>query len=332
MLKKTKIPKNAIAKILENYDLGPIAKIEPLYTSGNITFIVFADKGKFILRICPAGPRWRSKQEIAGELEFIDYLAKNKFPAPIPFPQKNNSFIAAIDNKFGYLRYYDNGAAYTKPNLKQIEQFGALIGRFHKLTEGYKTKNKRKHIWDLENTKKYFKESKTIITKSDFKDKFQFIKRTQAELSKLYFPDALPQGMIHEDLGKRHILWKNNEISRVIDFDRCYYGKLILDLGQAIRGWCFTDNWKQYSNKNFEALIKGYTSERKITPVERKYLFDAIKFAIVERGLSFAQRYIQTTQDKEDENFAQHSISENGLFGILDENEMKIEEIIKKAT
>jgi Ser/Thr protein kinase RdoA (MazF antagonist) len=151
MLQNPKISKNIIAKILKNYDLGPITKIEPLLTSGNITFIISANKEKFILRICPAGARWRSKQEIAGELEFIDYLLKNKWPAPIPVPQEDNSFIIAIDNKFGYLRHFDNGIACVNPNLKQIEQFGALIGKFHKLIEGYETKDKRKHIWDLEN-------------------------------------------------------------------------------------------------------------------------------------------------------------------------------------
>ena len=320
MLKKSKIPDRSIARILENYDLGQIDKIEPLATSGNITLVISAGERKFILRICPDGERWRSKQEVAAELELIDYLTKNNFPAPIPVHQKDNSFVIASDNKFGYLRRYDNGAVCANPNLSQIERFGALVGKFHRLVEGYKTRNKREHIWDLENTKKHFKELKTIVAKSDFKDKFQFIKLAEKELSKLYFSDTLPKGMIHEDLGKRHILWKNNQISRVIDFDRCYYGNLVLDLGQAIRGWCFVNNWKRWSNENFETLMKGYNSERGIAAIERKYLFDAVKFAVIERSLSFAGRYIQITRDKEDENFARHSISKNGLLGMIDKN------------
>jgi Ser/Thr protein kinase RdoA (MazF antagonist) len=180
------------------------------------------------------------------------------------------------------------------------------------------------NIFGIWKTNKHFEKLKSIILKSDFKNKFQFIEQTRKELSKLYFPDTLPQGMIHEDLGKRHILWKNNKISCVIDFDRCYYGKLILDLAQAIRGWCFTNNWKQWNNENFETLMKGYISEREITPIEKKYLFDAVKFAVIERGLSFAQRYIQITRNAEDENFAQHSISENGLLGILENKKIHL--------
>ena len=332
MLKKTVFSKKVVRKISSDYNLGSIITIKPLATSGNITFLILTTKGKFILRICQEGERWRSKQEILAELELIDYLLKNKFPAPVPVCKKDNSIIIALDNKFGYLRYYDNGVAYTEPNIKQIEKFGALIGRFHKLTKGYKTKNKREHTWDLEKTKKNFQEFKKIVLKSNLKNNFQFIERAKEELLKLHFPNNLPKGMIHEDLGRRHIIWKNDKISCVLDFDRCYYGKLILDLGQAIRGWCFINNWKKWSNSNFEALLKGYQSNRKISALEKRYLFDAVKFAILERGLSFYWRYIEITNDRKDEKFAWHSISENGLIGMLNKNKKKIENIIKKRT
>ena len=332
MLKKPVFSKKVIRRILGNYDIGLISKIEPLATSGNITFLISTSKGKLILRICPEGERWRSKQEIASELEFIDYLFKNKFPAPTPVCKQNNSCIIEWNNKFGYLRHYSEGIAYLTPTLNQVEIFGALVGRFHKLTKGKKTKNKREHIWDLEETKKNFQELKKIVLKSNLKNKSQFIKRAEEELSKLHFPNNLPKGMIHEDLGKRHILWKNDKISCVIDFDRYYYGKLILDLGQAIRGWCFIDNWKKWSNSNLRALLKGYNSKRKISALEKRYLFDAVKFAILERGLSFCWRYIEITKDRKDEKFAWYSVSEDGLIGMLDKNKHRIENIIKRTT
>jgi len=332
MLKKPVFSKKVVRKILSDYNLGSILEIKPLATSGNITFLISATKGKFILRICPEGERWRSKKEIASELEFIDYLLKNKFPAPLPVSKKDNSCIIEWNNKFGYLRHYNEDIPHLMPILNHVEIFGALVGRFHKLTKGYKTKNKRDHIWDLGETKKNFQKLKKIVLKSDFKNKSQFIKRAEEELSKLHFPNNLPKGMIHEDLGRRHILWKNDEISCVIDFDRCYYGKLILDLGQAIRGWCLTDNWKKWSNDNFKALLKGYQSNRKISALEKRYLFDAVKFAILERGLSFCWRYIEITNDREDEKFAWYSVSEDGLIEMLNKNKQQIENIIKRTT
>ncbi|MBU2263161.1 hypothetical protein KJ750_00675, partial [Patescibacteria group bacterium] len=113
--------------------------------------------------------------------------------------------------------------------------------------------------------------------------------------------------------------------------DRSYYGKLIFDLGQACRGWCFVSDWKKWSNKNFRALIKGYEKERKLSSLEKKHLIDAIKFGILERGLAFALRYILVTKDSEDEKYAWHSISNNGLMGMTEKNRGTIEKFLKIA-
>jgi homoserine kinase type II len=309
MLTKQKLSEKALIDILKEYDIGKVKKIKSVPTSGNITFLIDTVLGKYILRLCPKGDRWRSREEIAAELELIDYLKKHKFPAPCPIAKKTGEIIIEHKNKFGYLRKYNPGKATLKPNIKQVNEFGKTVGWFHSLIGDYKTKHKREHIWDLDTTKKYFLELKEAILKSNFPKADDFVAGLEKELSNLSFPNELPRGMIHEDLGKRHILWKNNKISCILDFDRCYYGKLILDLGQAIRGWCFTDNWQKWSNKNLEALLNGYFQKRKLTNLEKKYLFDAVKFGVLERGFAFCLRFIEATQDPEDSDFAHNMLN-----------------------
>lgn len=319
MLTKQKLARRVLLNILKEYNIGRIKKIESVPTSGNISFLVNTDSEKYILRLCPEGERWRSREEIAAELELIDYLNKHNFPAPQPTTKKNGEVIIEYKNKFGYLRKYNSGQPNLQPNIKQVNEFGRVLGWFHDLIKNYKTKHKREHIWDLETTKKYFLELKETILKSNFPKADDFVAELERGLSNLSFPDELPQGMIHEDLGKRHILWKNNKISCILDFDRCYCGKLILDLGQAIRGWCFTGDWQKWSNKNLEALLNGYFQKRKLTDLEKKYLFDAVKFGILERGFAFCLRFIEITQDSEDSDFAQRSVlnKNKGLLVML---------------
>jgi len=48
MLLKQKIPKKDLNKILNKFDLGLVLKIEPMLTSGNITYLIETEKGKFI--------------------------------------------------------------------------------------------------------------------------------------------------------------------------------------------------------------------------------------------------------------------------------------------
>lgn len=280
-----------IKKILSKFKISlDNTSIKQTPTSGNITYAIKSKEGKFILRLCPdAEPRHRSKKEIEAELELIFYLKSKGFPTPTSIPMKDGAIVIESKNRFGYLRKFEDGGAIFNPSLKQITKFGETLGWLHQLTEGYKTKYKRLHIFDLENAKKYFKESKQAILKTRIKNNKDFVSRIKKELFALNFPQSLPKGMIHEDLGRRHVLWKKGKISCILDFDRTYYGKLLLDLGQSLRGWCFTD-WKKWSDQKFKCLMRGYETKRELKDNEIKRLGDSVKFALLERSIAFALR------------------------------------------
>jgi len=57
MLTKQKFSVNVLNKILSDFDLGKIKKIEPLATSGNISYLIKTNKNIFFLRLCSTGPR-----------------------------------------------------------------------------------------------------------------------------------------------------------------------------------------------------------------------------------------------------------------------------------
>ena len=326
MLQRHHILQKELLALLKNFGLEKVKKITPFPTSGNIAYKIETSKGKYFLRLCPDGQRWRSKGEIQAEIELLEYLKKRRFPVSEPICAKNGKKIISLGNRHGYLRKFIEGKEKLHPMREEIKKLGKILGTFHTLTENYKTAHKRKHVWDLNQTKKYFKEDRKIILKSNFKDKKKFVHLVEQELSKLHFPQNLPSGTIHEDLGKRHVIWNRGKIVSVIDFDRAYYGKLVLDLGQAARGWCFKNNWKSWSNENLKALLQGYESKRRLTLLEKKYLQDAIKFAILERAISFALRYAHTTHDVKDEKFALDSLST--LLSLINRNEAAIGEII----
>ncbi len=329
MFKKQIISNHDILELLNDFNLGKIVKINQVKTSGNFAYLIISSKGKFFLRLSPFGPRWRSEKEILAEIELLEYLRKNDFPVFPLICDRNKEFLISWKKHFGYIRIYGEGRAKLNPNNSDIKKLGVCLGRFHNLIENYQTRYKREHIWDLQKTKKNFLLNKKFILISNFENKEKFVLKIEKELSSISFPGILPSGMIHEDLGKRHVIWKDNEIEGFLDFDRAYYGRLVLDLGQACRGWCFSNNWRKWNNKKFKTLISGYEEERKITKVEKEYLFNAIRFAILERSISFCMRYIEATRDKEDEKFAWHSISESGLLGLLNRDKEKIKNILE---
>jgi Ser/Thr protein kinase RdoA (MazF antagonist) len=318
-----------IEKLLGKYELDKIKQIKPFDTSGNITYLVKSTKNNYLLRLSPSGFRWRSKREIEAELEIINYLRKNNFPTPVPIVAKDGRQIISWENHFGYLREFVNAKPKLNPTIEEIKRFGETLGQFHSLIESYKTKQKRTHIWDLEETKKNFLQDKKMILKSTFEQKDEFVNKFENEIFSLDFPNALPSGTIHEDLGKRHVFWAKDKIIGIIDFDRSYYGKLVLDLGQACRGWCFTNDSKTWKNDAFQVLMDGYQNQRKPTHSEKKYLVDAIKFSVLERSLSFCLRFIDITNNPRDGEYSRFLVQKNGPLGKIESNRNIIERYIK---
>ncbi|MFA5644555.1 MAG: phosphotransferase [Patescibacteria group bacterium] len=320
MLSKQKLPISVLKKILLDFNLEKIETIESLATSGNIAYIIKTKNNKYFLRLSPSGLRFRSKEEITAEIELLDYLADNNFPVARPIINTKGDKIISWQRHYGYLREFVAGKEKINPTVKEIKKFGVLLGELHNLVENYKTKNKRQHIWDPEATEKYF------LSISKNLDK-QFVALFSKVLSALKFSKKLPSGSIHEDLGKRHVLWFNNKIVTVLDFDRFYFAPLVFDLGQAIRGWCFVNNWREWSQNNFKALISGYQSKRLLNRAEKKDLVDSIIFAVLERSLSFYSRYVYVTKDKEDLDYAWFSL--RSIINIINGERNKIESILK---
>ncbi len=281
-----------------------VKEVEKLETSGNLTFLISTDKSKYVLRLCGDKPRDRTYEEILSEIKLLKFLVRNGIPVPDPI-EINNDFVISIDNRNGILYEYLEDKAIENPTLTQCFSVGEILGKIHTLTINFKHSSKRRR-WDLESTKEWFQEVKEDLSKDEFLQRYQFVESTESALNDLNFPEELPVGAIHEDFRKRHVLFKDNKISRILDWDRSYNSQFILDLGQAIRGWCFND-WKEWDKEKFHSVMNGYESQRKLTPIEKEHILKAIKFALIERALAFATLFLNNKKI-EDGEFAITSI------------------------
>ncbi len=308
---QAEINKKDIMSILDGYCLKHPVMIKKIDTSGNIAFLVMAGKSRYFLRLCGDGLRWRDKKEIEGELDLVDRLKKSGLPVPNYLKTAAGSRVVGIGNRYGYLREYITGRQGSgSPIGAQVFAVGKFLGRMHRIVRNYDAGGSRKNIdFGIEKTKRYFHREKKNILKSNFGRSHEFVRVWQEEMEGIRLPGNLSKGMIHEDLGKRHVFWQKNKIKAVIDFDRCYYGYLLLDLGQALRGWCFNGNWRRWNKENFKRFMAGYAPERKLPARERKYLLSAVKFAILERALAYCTKYVYgTRQEKRDEKFSHDSL------------------------
>ncbi len=292
MSQKNPISFASVRSYLRLFGLSKDAKIEPVITTGNISFIVTDRDEKFFLRLSPSGRRARSVDEIRAEINLLKHVARQDFPVILPLAMNDGREVISIGEHHGYLRPFIEARIKSKPSISNVYEFGIILGRYHRLIDGYRPSHSRDHRFDFYSTRKHWREVRSEVLESDIDASVKFVDGFEKEMDRLHFPSHLPRGFIHEDLGKRHVLWRGNEISAVLDFDRSYYGPLVLDIGQAVRGWCFVDDWRRFSARHVKSLLAGYGSQHRLVSAEKNCLVDSIKFAILERAQSFFLRAV----------------------------------------
>lgn len=91
----------------------------------------------------------------------------------------------------------------------------------------------------------------------------------------------LPRGLCHGDLFRDNVLWRENEIVALLDFESASRDVLMYDLAVTILSWCYGAT---FDRDLVRAMIEGYESSRAISSRERKGLhaeacIAAIRFA-----------------------------------------------------
>ncbi len=91
-------------------------------------------------------------------------------------------------------------------------------------------------------------------------------------------PNDLPFGVIHADLFPDNVLFLNNELIAVLDFEEACVDTLLLDIGVAIQGFCFPDG--TLDQVLMGALLAGYEKHRPLEAAEQEHLDDYIRYGL----------------------------------------------------
>lgn len=102
------------------------------------------------------------------------------------------------------------------------------------------------------------------------------------EEGKKVYERELPKGIVHGDLHEENLLVnKDNpsEIMAIFDFEEAEENLFIIDVARTILATCTTDSGRKLDKSLIGAFIKGYSSQRALTPEEEKSFDEAIKYA-----------------------------------------------------
>lgn len=218
----------------------------------------------------------RTANAIAGEIEWLNYLADNGLSVPHALPSDSGAWVETVEARDGS---HFSAVSFTKaagkhPWEQDIDlldlatQIGRMIGRMHALTKNYTPSQPafKRPEWDADVAdfaEKYLPDGNEIIA-----GKFGRLNRSLQSLPK----DADSYGLIHFDFHSANFFVDNGQIT-LFDFDDCQYNWFVADIAialfYAVSHNCVERKAIEYAQRFYNRLMEGYTAENTL---DKKWL------------------------------------------------------------
>lgn len=264
-----------IKRILRNYDFGSLISYQ-VYATGTVqeNIRLDTDRGKYVLKYYKS----RSIDYVLFELSLIEYLNKKDFCCPPLFKTKTGKLHTIHDKKVVAIYKWIEGEHKKTLKYDHLDQLIQKIAELHLITENL-------HIAGYENRWNYgvdfcYSYVKVNLKNNNTPSSLQKKEWLITELNNLTLPDTLSQGIVHGDLDPSNILFENESLKAIIDYDDSNFTYLLFD----IIGLIDRRNYKFLSSKYFgliRYIFNKYENIRSLKAEDKMYLFDVLKLSIM---------------------------------------------------
>ena len=238
----------------------------------NYVYEVERNGTPYILRLTHSSHR--SKQEVEGELKWINFLHGHDIHVSLVHTSKNDELVEVlpVEDSFFYVCLFDKAPGTSvKMNSPEFgpelfEKWGAITAKMHLATEHYQDSETERLQWDeddlieLENFIDANEDEAIIIGNRQLVANIQQLPQTKETF-----------GLIHSDIHMGNFFYYEGDI-HVFDFDDAMYFYFISDIAIPL----YYSTWWKYREETLEKrsafgteflthFLKGYVSVRPMT-------------------------------------------------------------------
>jgi len=280
---KMKLLKKEAQNICNQYGLGKVKEIK-LIEGGliNDNFEIKTDQGQFIIRFL--GHKFSEANKIKLKFEFsvLEFLNKNKFPYKVPSPLKNRKriYLSRLNRKNYWIYKKIKGNKVKILNREKFKEIPILLATYHKFVKKIKLEKVKKiyqnEFFNLNWLKTKYSEMKRVKPKTKLdklmSENLEFFSNILGEINKIKFNKNIIA--THSDFHKGNMLFKDNKLIALLDFDNLETIPLIKDVASAIQNTCFKDN--KLNKNTMRLFLREYEKINKLTKEEKDMIVPAI--------------------------------------------------------
>ena len=241
------------------------------------TLVECNDK-KFVLKIIST-EKFNKKHIsilVPNVIKLINYLHKKGLKCPMIYTPKGNKEYTIIDNNYHILMNYINGHSKdcASINMQEVNSMAQEIAKMHLLLKNYKMFEKDYKFLQLKNIDNLYEDLNKRLKSKHKSDKYisdiSYHKRIIDNIKDSNLLKTLQIQLIHGDLTSDNILFRNNRIAGILDFELVRYNSILQDIGRILLSLALDYNNK-LNLQLIDCFVEGYNKFSKLSR------FDIIK-------------------------------------------------------
>ena len=266
MAEYTSLTDTIIKNLLAHYDLGRLTNTSKMQGGqANSSFKLVTDKDTFIVSICDE----KNTGQIDALTKVLAYLNQNGFPTSQPVATQAGDFFFVHDHKPVYVKKFVPGHVIERLSSLMISQVGRTMARLHAIPP----------LENLPDQFSYGIESFDTLLDSDFQHPYTDWLRQKKNFLGHSIEPQMARGFIHGDMFWDNLLFANERLVAILDFEEaCFYYKLY-DLGMAAVGCCSRDG--RFDMQKLAVFLDGYQQHCRLAKTEQSQLKVFMEYAAV---------------------------------------------------
>ncbi|MGE3180816.1 MAG: phosphotransferase enzyme family protein [Phycisphaerae bacterium] len=305
---RIRLTPDEVRAALSHYNLGKIlsAKTYPRGSRHSPKLLLRTDRGRFLLKRRADGKDDRARVEFAHAL--MHHLRGSKFPLPgLMRSREGHPAIEIHGHVYEVFEYVD--AQRYKGSLEETMHAGYVLGRLHARTKGFRRENPpaalnyhdRQDVIDglgaipsitssLDSVVGH--ETELLMTTIELADRY----RESADAIRAAGYDSLEHVVLHGDWHPGNMLFTNNHVAVVLDFDAARPGPPIVEVANGMLQFSMLRsehdpvNWPAFFDETrMRRFLIGYSLRLRLPQEQRQLIPDfMIESLIAETSVPIA--------------------------------------------
>jgi homoserine kinase type II len=263
----------SIAEVLDHYELGEIVSLVGLRSRTNENYLLTTRDGRYVLR---GSHRSRSPESLAFEHRLLRYLTHRGFPVIQPLLSRDMETWVALDGGLWTLCRYVGGEQLDRTRPSHLAVAARALAAYHRIAPDFERSDEKcVGTWNIERWLKTTVEATACFRPSELPEieasRAYLVESLDCLSCALSSPDItqLWKVVIHGDFSRRNILFQQDQLLAVLDFDGCHFEFRAMDLAIALKNICRgLDKHSQLNMARVRAFMTAYKAEEPLSDGE----------------------------------------------------------------